>query len=101
VWPTAQRPDGTDVVTSEQPLVVIGPRTYRVLRRGARESWERVGQFSLPVDAERRYVDDAPPAEPLDYGVVEVDGCGVNPLCIGVNVGERCAVASVPARETD
>jgi hypothetical protein len=53
------------------------------------------------VDAARRYVDETPPTGALDYAVLEVDGCGVNRLCIGVNVGQRCAVASVPARETD
>ncbi|HEX5533524.1 MAG TPA: hypothetical protein VFX33_07265 [Actinomycetales bacterium] len=98
---TAQRRDGAVVVTWELPLVVSDPRTYRMLRRRAGESWERIGQVSLPVDAARRYVDEAAPADPLDYAVVEIDGCGANPVCVASSVGQMCATASVPARETD
>ena len=88
------------VVTWGLPRVVAEPRTYRVLRRGAGKRWDRVGQRRLPVDAARRYVDAAPPTGPLIYAVVEIDACGVGPVCSPTNIGHRCAVAIVPARGT-
>jgi hypothetical protein len=88
------------VVTWGLPRVVAEPRTYRVLRRGPGEGWDRVGQLRLPADAARRYVDAAPPAGSLLYAVVEIDACGVGPICSPTGIGQRCAVATVPARET-
>ena len=88
------------VVTWGMPRVVAEPRTYRVLRRGPGERWNRVGQRRLPADAARRYVDAAPPTGPLRYAVVEIDGCGVGPVCSPTGIGHRCAVATVPGRGT-
>lgn len=88
------------VVTWGLPRVVAEPRTYRVLRRGPAERWDRVGQRRLPVDAARRYVDAAPPTGSLRYAVVEIDACGSGPVCSPTGVGHRCAVASLPPRGT-
>jgi hypothetical protein len=76
------------------------PRTYRVLRHGPGERWKRVGQPRLEADAARRFVDDSAPAGKLQYAVVEVNECGAGPICTPSNVGNRCAVAAVPARRT-
>jgi len=88
------------VVTWGLPRVVAEPRTYRVLRRGPGERWDRVGQRRLAADAARRYVDAAPPSGSLRYAVVEIDACGVGPVCSPTGTGHRCAVATVPARGT-
>jgi len=88
------------VVTWGLPRVVAEPRTYIVLRRGPDERWNRVGQRRLPADAARRYVDAAPPTGSLRYAVVEIDACGVGPVCSPTNIGHRCAVTTVPARGT-
>ena len=89
------------VVTWGLPRVVAEPRTYRVLRRGPGEHWDIVGQRRLPADAVRRYVDAAAPTDSLHYAVVEIDACGVGPVCSPTGIGHRCAVATVPARGTD
>ena len=96
----AHRRGGAVVVTWGLPRVVAEPRTYRVLRRGLGERWDRVGQPRLPADAARRYVDAAPPTGSLRYAVVEIDACGVGPVCSPTGIGHRCAVATVPARGT-
>jgi hypothetical protein len=83
------------VVTWGLPRIVAEPRTYRVLRRGTGQHWARVGQRRLPVDAARRYVDAAPPTGSLRYAVVEIDACGVGPICSPTGIGHRCAVATV------
>jgi hypothetical protein len=95
---TAHRRGRAVLVTWELPRIVLEPRTYRVLRRGSGERWARVGQPRLPADAARRYVDAAAPTGLLRYAVVEIDACGVGPLCSPTNIGHRCAVATVPAR---
>jgi hypothetical protein len=86
------------VVTWGPPRVVAEPRTYRVLRRGPEGRWDRIGQRRLPVDAARRYVDAASPGGSLRYAVVEIDACGVGPVCSPTGIGRRCAVATVPPR---
>lgn len=96
----AHRHDRAVVVTWGLPRVVAEPRTYRVLRRGPGEPWDRVGQRRLPANGARRYVDAAPPTGSLRYAVVEIDACGVGPVCSPTNIGHRCAVATVPARGT-
>ena len=88
------------VVTWGLPRVVAEPRTYRVLRRGPSERWDRVGQPRLPAAAARRFVDPTPPTGSLRYAVVEIDACGVGPVCSPTGTGHRCAVATLPARRT-
>jgi len=88
------------VVTWGLPRVVAEPRTYRVLRRGPGEGWDRVGQLRLPADAARRLVDATSPSGSLRYAVVEIDACGVGPVCSPTGTGHRCAVATLPARRT-
>jgi len=88
------------VVTWGLPRVVAEPRTYRLLRRGPSERWDRVGQRRLPADAARRFVDPTPPTGSLRYAVVEIDACGVGPVCSPTGTGHRCAVATLPARRT-
>ena len=97
----AHRRGAAVVVTWGLPRVVAEPRTYRVLREGPGEGWERVGELRLPADAARRYVDATPPTGSLRYAVVEIDACGVGPICSPTGIGQRCAVATVPARGQD
>ena len=97
---TAHRRGRTVVVTWGLPRVVSEPRTYRVLRRGPEGTWDRIGQRRLPADAVRRYVDTAAPNGSLRYAVVEIDACGVGPVCSPTGIGHRCAVAVLPARRT-
>lgn len=96
---TARRSGRAVVVTWGLPRVVAEARTYRVLRGGPGARWDRVGELRLPAGAARRYVDPAPPPGSLRYAVVEIDACGVGPICSPTGLGQRCAVASVPARE--
>ncbi|HET7661665.1 MAG TPA: hypothetical protein VFK66_14840 [Oryzihumus sp.] len=95
----AHRSGRTVVVTWGLPRVVAEARTYRVLRGRPGSRWDRVGELRLPTNAARRYVDPAPPPGSLRYAVVEIDACGVGPICSPTGLGQRCAVASVPARE--
>jgi hypothetical protein len=94
----AHRRGRTVVVTWALPRIAAEPRTYRLLRRGPRERWDRVAHRRLPAGAARRLLDATSPSGSLRYAVVEIDACGVGPVCSPTGIGLRCAIATVPAR---